>query len=153
PIRTRATLACALLCALACAAVRAEDAARSLCVFSVQGTQGEPFGQMRDFALAARTQGVALTPRAIVDERIAAEDFKADQCDAALLTGIRARAFNTFAGSIDAIGGLPDYNTLRTLISLLARPALAPNMRQGPYEVAGIMPLGAAYIFFNDRRI
>src|SRR5690606_7250319 len=39
------------------------------------------------------------------------------------------------------------------LISLLARPALAPNMRQGPYEVAGIMPLGAAYIFLNDRRI
>ncbi|AJD46813.1 RND type efflux pump [Isoalcanivorax pacificus W11-5] len=139
--------------ALACAAALADSPARSLCVFSVQGTQGELFGQMRDFAVAAQTQGVTLTPRVLVDERIAAEDFKADQCDAALLTGIRARAFNPFAGSIDAIGGLPDYDALRTLITLLARPELAPRMRQGPYEVAGIMPLGAAYIFLNDRRI
>lgn len=138
---------------LLCQAAQAEAPARSLCVFSVQGTQGEPFGQMRDFALAARARGVVLTPRALVDERIAAEDFKADQCDAVLLTGIRARAFNAFAGSIDAIGGLPDYDALRTLIALLARPELAPRMRQGPYEVAGIMPLGAAYIFLDDRRI
>lgn len=127
--------------------------AQSLCVFSVQGTQGELYGQMKDFALAARGWGVDLELKAFVDERIASEDFKAGQCDAALLTGIRARAFNPFAGSVDAIGGLPDYDALRTLITLLTRPELAPRMRHGAYEVAGIMPLGAAYIFLNDRRI
>jgi len=159
----RRTLACLLAYTLTGAAFAnsattltasvANAPTRSLCVFSVQGTQGELFGQMRDFAVAAQTQGVRLVPKAFVDERITAEDFKADQCDAALLTGIRARAFNSFAGSIDAIGGLPDYDALRTLISLLTRPELAPRMRQGPYEVAGIMPLGAAYIFLRDRRI
>jgi hypothetical protein len=127
--------------------------AQSLCVFSVQGTQGELYGQMKDFALVAHGWGVELELKAFVDERIAAEDFKADQCDAALLTGIRARAFNPFAGSVDAIGGLPDYEALHTLITLLARPELAPRMRHGAYEVAGIMPLGAAYIFLNDRGI
>jgi len=147
------TLASGALASSASTSTITSAPARSLCVFSVQGTQGELFGQMRDFAVAAQTQGVRLDPKAFVDERIAAEDFKADQCDAALLTGIRARAFNPFAGSIDAIGGLPDYDALRTLISLLTRPELAPRMRQGPYEVAGIMPLGAAYIFLNDRRI
>lgn len=69
---------------------------------------------MKDFALAARGWGVDLELKAFVDERIASEDFKAGQCDAALLTGIRARAFNPFAGSVDAIGGLPDYDALRT---------------------------------------
>jgi hypothetical protein len=69
------------------------------------------------------------------------------------MTGIRARQFNAFAGSLDAIGGLPDYPALQAMIGLLNRPELAAELRQGPYEVAGVLPLGAAYIFLNDRRI
>ena len=73
--------------------------------------------------------------------------------DAALLTGMRARQFNPFTGSVDAIGGLQDYDGLEMLFNALARPALATHMRHGPYEVAGLLPLGAAYIFLNDRGI
>ena len=127
--------------------------AQSLCVFSVEGAHGELYGQMRDFAVAARGRGVELQLKPFVDERIVAEDLKADQCDAALMTGIRARGFNPFTGSVDAIGGLPDYEALRVIITLLARPELAPKMRHGAYEVAGILPLGAAYLFLNDRQI
>ena len=128
-------------------------APRALCVFSVAGAQGEPWGTMQDFAAVSAGWGAPVTLRPMTDERIAAEDLKAGICDAALITGIRARQFNAFAGSLDAIGGLPDYESLRMLITVLTRPELAPSMRQGPYEVAGILPLGAAYLFLNDRRI
>lgn len=33
------------------------------------------------------------------DQRIVAEDFKAGQCDAVALTGLRGRQFNTFTGA------------------------------------------------------
>ncbi|MBZ2190564.1 DUF6091 family protein [Alcanivorax sp. JB21] len=126
---------------------------RTVCVFSLTGVHGEPFDTMRDFALASHALGAPLTLRPVTNERIAAEEFQAGQCDGALLTGMRARQFNRFTGSVDAIGGLQDYDTLKMLFTALARPELAARMRQGPYEVAGLLPLGAAYIFLNDRRI
>lgn len=126
---------------------------RTVCVFSLTGVHGEPFDTLRDFALTSQQLGVPLTLRPITNERIAAEDFQAGQCDAALLTGMRARQFNPFTGSVDAIGGLQDYDGLEMLFSALARPELSAHMRHGPYEVAGLLPLGAAYIFLNDRRI
>jgi hypothetical protein len=140
-------------CLLALLWLPALSAARTLCVFSLAGAQGEPWGTMQDFAVMAHAWGAPVTLRPVTDERIAAEDLKAGICDAALISGVRARQFNAFAGSIDAIGGLPDYAALQALIGLLTRPALAADLRQGPYEVAGVLPLGAAYIFLNDRRI
>ena len=127
--------------------------AQSLCVFSIEGAQGPLWQRMQDYAVQARSWGVCLTLRPFTDERVAAEDLKAGHCDALLMTGIRARQFNPFTGSIDAIGGLPDYDALQVLIEVLARPQLATKMRHGAYEVAGIMPLGAAYLFLHDRRI
>lgn len=144
--RLRATLWLALLLPLAADA-------QSLCVFDIAGTKGPLFAEMSEFALAARRLGVTLTPRAYVDERIASEDFKAGQCDAVLVSGMRARAFNRFTGSIDSIGGLPDYATLQQLLHTLTRPDAAALMVNGPYEVAGVLPMGAAYLFLRDRRI
>ncbi|WP_111658158.1 putative solute-binding protein [Isoalcanivorax indicus] len=129
------------------------DSARTVCVFSLTGVHGEPFDTLRDFALASQQLGVPLNLRPVTNERVAAEEFQAGQCDAALLTGMRARQFNPFTGSVDAIGGLQDYDSLEMLFTALARPALAPHMRHGPYEIAGLLPLGAAYIFLNDRSI
>lgn len=127
--------------------------ARTLCIFSLAGSHGEPYISMRDFARAAARWGVSLRLEAISNERVVAEYLKAGQCDGALLTGIRARQFNSFTGSLDAIGGLPDYTSLHTLIALLTREPLAAEQRQGPYEVAGVLPAGAAYMFLNDRGI
>ena len=70
-----------------------------------------------------------------------------------MLTGFRGRAFNTFTGSIDSIGAIPSYEHMRLVIRPLTNPRLAPRMKTGPYEVAGIAPLGAAYLFVNDRSI
>jgi hypothetical protein len=127
--------------------------AQVFCVFDMIGAQGPLVAGMKEFALQAKAWGVSLEIRPYVEERVAAEDFKAGQCDAVLLTGVRARQFNHFTGSIDSIGGLPAYAQLKMLIGTLARPEAAKLMDSGGYEVTGLMPLGAAYLFLRDRHI
>ncbi|WP_148279228.1 putative solute-binding protein [Alloalcanivorax dieselolei] len=127
--------------------------ARTLCVFSLVGAQGELWEQMEDYRVAALQWGEPLSLRVFTDERIAAEDLKAGLCDGLMMTGMRARQFVPFTGSIDAIGGLHNYQSLQVLIELLADPRLAASMRHGAYETAGILPLGAAYLHINDRAI
>lgn len=129
------------------------SAAPMLCVFDMAGKQGPLFAAMKEYALSARAWGARLDVRAYIDERVVAEDFKAGQCDAVLLTGVRARQFNLFTGSIDSIGGLPDYPALKQVIATLARPETRPLLQQGDYEVSGLLPLGAAYLFLRDRQI
>ena len=131
----------------------ATAASQRLCVFDPVGTQGEAFNLMKDFRLTAAKWGVTLELKAYTDERVAAEDFKAGQCDGAIITGLRGRQFNTFTGSIDSVGAIPTYKHMRTVVELLSTPKSANLMVSGPYEVAGIVPLGAAYVFVNDRSI
>ncbi|HCT40122.1 MAG TPA: hypothetical protein DF427_02855 [Moraxellaceae bacterium] len=128
-------------------------ASQKICVYDPVGTQGEAFNMMKDFKLTAAKWGADLELKAYTDERVAAEDFKAGQCDGAIMTGLRGRQFNQFTGSIDSVGSLPTYKHMRTVVELLASPKSANLMINGPYEVAGIVPLGAAYVFVNDRAI
>lgn len=87
------------------------------------------------------------------DERVAAEDFKAKRCDGIAMSNIRGRQFNRFVGSLDAIGAVPSYQHLTQVIQLLARPEMAKDMVNQDYEITGIIPMGAAYVMVNDRRI
>jgi hypothetical protein len=91
--------------------------------------------------------------RVYTDERVLAEDFKMKKCDGAGMSNIRARQFNSFIGSMDAIGGILTYKQLSEAISLLSRPEFASRMSNKDYEVVGVIPLGAAYIMVNDRKI
>lgn len=127
--------------------------AQSFCVFDMAGKQGPVYGSMKEYAIAASRWGANLELKAYVDERIAAEDFKAGQCDGVLLTGIRARQFNHFTGSIDSIGALPNYPAMKTLIETLSRPEASALMVHDAYEIGGLLPLGAAYLFLRDRKI
>lgn len=125
----------------------------TVCVYDPLGIHGEAFGIARDQALVARRWGVDMQLRAYTNEAIAAEDFKAGHCDGAALTTIRARAFNHFVGSIDSVGALPTQRHVRLLLQALANPALAPRMVSEGYEVAGVVPMGPAYVMVTDRRI
>lgn len=129
------------------------SSAQTLCIFDIGGAQGPLMTALREYTLAAKSWKTDLTLRAYVDERVATEDFKAGQCDGALISGVRARPFNSFTGSLDSVGSLSDYTSMKTVLQTLARPDAAPLMRQQDYEVAGILPLGAAYVFTRDRRI
>lgn len=125
----------------------------SICVFDPLGANGTLFGTMKDFRTIAFEWGADLQPRAYTDEKIAVDDFKAGQCDAALVTGARARPFNKFAATIEAIGAIPDEKMLRTLLATISSPKAAKYMREGQYEIAGIMPAGPIYLFTRDKTI
>ena len=147
------TLAVAAVTVLAASVSVQANAANKICVFDVLGAQGDAYGLMKDYALAATKMGAAVELKAYTDERTAAEDFKAGQCDGVLLTGMRGRQFNKFTGSLDSIGAIPSYAVMEKAIATLANPALAPRMVEGKYEVAGIAPAGAAYLFVKSRSI
>lgn len=141
-----------LALAMSLAAVSTAQAAK-FCIYDPVGAQGSLYALAKDYALAAKGWGAKLELKAYTDERVAAEDFKAGQCDGVAITGLRGRAFHPYVGSIDSIGGVPSYKHLRTVIQVLASPQSEASMKRGPYEVVGIIPLGAAYVFVRDRSI
>ena len=147
---TAATAALALTFSPAQAAEK-----RTMCVFDIIGANGDIYNIMKDYKTAALGWGVDLELKPYTDEKIASEDLKAGQCDAAVLTGIRGRQFNNYTGSLDSIGAIPSYDAMRTVVTVLAsgNPSINEKLVSGPYEVGGIAPMGAAYLFVKDRTI
>ena len=125
----------------------------SMCVFDPLGANGSLFNTMKDYRNAAFEWGADVEPKAYTDEKIAVDDFKAGQCDAMLVTGSRSRPFNKFAATIEAIGAISDEDMLRTLLATISSPKASKYMREGQYEVAGIMPAGPIYLFTRDRTV
>jgi len=124
-----------------------------MCVFDLLGANGPVFSQMKDYKAAALAWGVELVLKPYTSERVAAEDFKSGLCDAVSFTGIRARQFNAFTGTLDAIGAMPTYAHLKSVITTISGKKAAKLMFNDPYEVVGIFPAGAGFMFVNDRSI
>lgn len=134
-----------------------------MCVFDPQGTGGDGYRAARDFSLEMQDNGgVDIDLKAFTNERVAVEDFRTGQCDAVMATGIRTRAFNDLASSLDAVGAsnivrngkvdlVASYDVARRFINLVSSPKGASLMVDDQYEIAGIFPLGAAYMFTRDR--
>lgn len=127
--------------------------AQTACVFDFMGSQGETYAMARDFTLEAKRAGINMTLKPYMNEAVAYEDFKAGQCDAVMMTNLRARQLNRFVGSVDALGAIRTGEELRSVIELLMSPKSSKRMVSGPYEVVGIIPLGPVYPFVNDRKI
>ncbi|MCK0538734.1 putative solute-binding protein [Alcanivorax quisquiliarum] len=138
---------------LAAAPATAAPIDRTVCVWDIAGNAGPTMAIMREWRIEALSWG--LNARLVVhtNEGIATEELKAGQCDAAVVTDFRARPFNQYTGTINAIGAIPDFEHLRLVLQVLAHPQSADKMTQGPYTVMGIAPAGGAYIFVNDRNI
>lgn len=126
---------------------------RSLCVWDLMGANGDNYSLMKDYRIAASQLGVDFKLKAYSDEKIATEDFRVGQCDATVITGLRARPFNSFTGSLESVGTIPSYEHFKTVVATLSSPKAAALMSQGFYEIAGVIPLGSAYFFVNDRSI
>ncbi|OUS28701.1 hypothetical protein A9Q99_11235 [Gammaproteobacteria bacterium 45_16_T64] len=126
---------------------------KKLCVFDPLGAYGDTYALVDSYATQMKVNGVTFQLKAYTDETVAANDFIGNTCDAAVLTGTRARSFNRFTGSIEAIGGLPEYSQLRTLLGYLNHKKLEKYLVDGAYEIAGVYPIGAVFIFVNDRAI
>lgn len=149
-----------LLCALATACAlttpftaHAEMLKRKVCVFDIAGNAGPIMNAAKDWKTTALGWGLDAELIPYTDERIAAEDLKAGICDASLITGIRARGFNKYAGTIDAIGAIPTMEHMKTVLQVVAHPSTAPKLTSGNYTIAGVAPAGPAYIFVNDHTV
>ncbi|MFT3857079.1 MAG: DUF6091 family protein [Aquabacterium sp.] len=133
-------------------------------MWDIVGTGGPAFAMAKDFALAMQKQNVDLELKAYTDERVASEDFKSGQCDAMAVSTFRSKPYNLFAATTDALGATTfardgkldmdaSYEVLRRAIEVFSSPKAANLMVDGKYEVAGIVPMGAAYPIVNDRKI
>ena len=124
-----------------------------LCVYDPSGANGDVFNLMKDYQAAAVAWGVDFELKPYTDEKTAAEDFKAGQCEAVLMTGTRCRQFHKFAGTLEAMGGLPEYGQLKSIVRSLSKAGAAKLMTSGDYEVGGIFSGGAVYLFVRDKAI
>jgi hypothetical protein len=126
---------------------------RVICIWDLVGRNGPIFGAAMEARAQALEFGVELEMVPYTNEGVMVEEFKAGRCDAALMSGLRARQFNKFTGSIDAIGAVPDRDHLHTLFQVATHPRSAGRMVRGDYVVLGVFPAGAAHVFVNDRQI
>ena len=129
------------------------QAKQVICVFDLVGKNGDVFALMKDYQLAAKNWGADIELRVGQNEAVIAEDFKAGKCDGISVTGMRGRQFNSFTGSLDAIGAIPDIKLAVKVMQGLASPTFAKYMVRGKYEVVGVIPVGDAFLMVNDRSI
>lgn len=153
------------LLSLGAAPALANAGQQTVCIFDILGTGGEGYSAAKDYAAAMQKAGANITLKAYVDERVAVEDFRTGQCDAVTATAMRTRVFNPLTASIDAIGAttmlnkegkvdLPaSFGVVRQVVETFSSPQAGKLMVNGGYEIAGIIPLGPAYPFVNDRKI
>jgi hypothetical protein len=125
----------------------------SICLFDPMGQGGKITETAKDLALAARDWNLFVDIKVYTDERIAAEDLKAGQCDAAAISSLRAKQFNKAVGSIDSPGNLRTYDEMKSLLTMLANPVIATMAINGRYQIAAVIPIGSIFVFVNDRSI
>ncbi len=106
----------------------AQAAKVDVCVFDLLGKSGESYQMAQEWALAAKGWGaeINLIPRQ--DEAVADNDFKAGKCDGVFMTAMRARQYNKFVGSIDALGGAPSNAIAQRAITFALDQRNAPKM-------------------------
>lgn len=126
---------------------------KQLCVFDLLGANGPIYAQMKDYKIAAMAWGVDFRLKPYNNEKQAADDFKVGVCDAVSFTGTQSRQFSRFSGTLDAMGAVPSYAHLKTIISTLSSKQAASLMVNEPYEVVGVIPIGSAFLFVNDRAL
>lgn len=124
-----------------------------MCAFMIMGEGGPEHQMLTDYQAAALNWGVKLELKPYMNENIVVEELKSGVCDVANMTGMQARSFNKFTGTLDSPGSIPDYEHLKTVIEIISKPSAAKYMKEGDFEVVGIQTGGAIYLYTNDRKI
>lgn len=138
-------------------AMTSAQAKQKVCVFDLLGKAGESYKMMEEWKLSSKTWQADVDLIAYQDEGKAQQDFDAGKCDAVALTSIRARKYNKFAGSIDAIGAVTSNAIAQKAITFALdkrnKRRLVSNVNGEQLEIAGIAQIGLAYIFVRDKNI
>jgi len=133
------------------------QAKQQICVFDLLGKAGESYKLIEEWKLASKTwQGdVELIP--YQDEEKAEKDFDAGKCDGVYMTSMRARKYNKFAGSVDAVGAVTSNAIAQKAITYVLdkrnQHRLTATVNGDKFEVVGIIQVGLAYIFVRDKKI
>lgn len=132
-------------------------AKQEICVFDLLGKAGESYKLIEEWKLSSKSWNgdVELIP--YQDEEKAENDFDAGKCDGVYMTSMRARKYNKFAGSVDAVGAVTSNAIAQKAITYVLdnrnRHRLVTSVNGDKYEVAGIIQVGLAYIFVRDKNI
>ena len=125
--------------------------AQNICVFDIGGSNGDNFLLMRDYVLAAKKWNAEIVLKAYKNEVQAVEDFKDNKCQGLVATSFATRQFNSYTGSIGAIGAVPSNPVARNVLSLMGNPKVADDMVDGEYESSGVIPVGLVYFVNRDK--
>ena len=133
------------------------QAASTVCVFDLLGKAGDSYKMMEEWALAAKSWQADITLIPFQDEALVDRRLREGTCDAAYMTSMRARNYNKFAGSIDAIGGVTSNAIAQKAISYVLdqrnKHRMLTTQNGTNYEVVGIVQIGLAYLFVRDRNL
>ncbi|MFW1951956.1 putative solute-binding protein [Acinetobacter beijerinckii] len=128
-----------------------------ICVFDLLGKAGESYKMVEEWALAAKSWNADLNLMPYQDEAKAQSDFEAGKCDGVSMTSMRARKYNKFAGSIDALGAITSNSIAKKAISYVLDPRnknrMVSRINGDEFEVAAIAQIGLAYVFVRDKNI
>ena len=123
------------------------------CIFDPAGKNGPIASTTSDLVLDARRWGLIVEPHIYTDEKVAADDFAAGQCEIVGISTLRAGQFSRTVGSIDAPGNLRSYDEAKTLIRVMAQPDFMPFTYFGRYQVIGVIPIGSVFVMLRDRNM
>jgi hypothetical protein len=145
----------ALLVGLTLNIAHAAESKLTMCIFDPTGHDGYAYNYAKDYTLQAPRFGLTnpIELKIYTNEDRVVDDFKSGRCDGAVMSNLRASEFNSFTGSLDAIGALTSMKDLGIALQVLSSKSLAPKMSSGHYEVLGLIPIGAAYMMVDDRHI
>ncbi|WP_224973361.1 putative solute-binding protein [Acinetobacter oleivorans] len=140
-----------------CCAMGTAHAGQNVCVFDLLGKSGESYKLMEEWALAAKEWQADVTLIPFQDEALVDRRLREGKCDAAYMTSMRARNYNKFAGSIDAIGGVTSNAIAQKAISYVLdkrnKHRMVTAQNGANYEVVGIVQIGLAYLFVRDKNL
>ena len=140
-----------------CAFSNMVQAKQQVCVFDLLGKAGESYKFLEEWALVSKKWGAQVQLISFQDEDLADKAFQNDKCDAVYMTSMRARTYNKFAGSINALGGVPSNKIAQKAVEYVLDPRntkrMTTTLQGDSYEVAGIGLIGSAYIFVKDRNL
>jgi len=146
-----------IVSAVFCCAIGAAHAGQNVCVFDLLGKSGESYKMMEEWALAAKSWQADITLIPFQDEGLVDKRLREGKCDAAYMTSMRARNYNKFAGSIDAIGGVTSNAIAQKAISYVLdkrnKHRMVTTQNGTNYEVVGIVQIGLAYLFVRDKNL
>ncbi|MFZ4578963.1 MAG: putative solute-binding protein [Myxococcota bacterium] len=150
-LRTALLIVLALLPTAALAQAPAAPIDRVLCVYDPSGTQGDIYKFAERYQAAALEWGVRFQLKPNTNEGVTTADFKAGQCQAALVSGLRARSFVKATGTIEALGALQTYDHLKRAVKILSSAKAVSYVKDGVYETTAILPAGAVYLLLRNK--